>query len=199
MKIATIRLPLLMLAACALPACVGHYMLVEPGPSAVGDGSMAVSPASAWNSLPVAMQQPEWEESWTLNGPLLETIVFVSGLPDGKSLLRQRKKDDAQVPLFRADMTATDLVSMIESSYRVAGITVFGIDSVDTTPFLGGAGIRMSYHYSPGEGIGKKGRCVLRVIDRKLYLMKLEGVTSHYFDTAQPQFDQMVASATLEQ
>jgi hypothetical protein len=88
---------------------------------------------------------------------------------------------------------------MIESSYRVAGVAVFNVDLVDTTPFLGGTGIRMRYHYSPGEGIGKKGSCVLRVVDQKLYLMKLEGVTSHYFDRALPEFDQMVASATLDQ
>jgi hypothetical protein len=57
----------------------------------------------------------------------------------------------------------------------------------------------MRYHYSPGEGIGRKGRCVLRVVDTKLYLMKLEGVASHYFDEALPEFDQMVAGAMLEQ
>jgi hypothetical protein len=192
------KTPLLLLAAFSLAGCMPNYLLVEPGPSAVGDGTLAVTPTSAWNSMPVAMQQPPWEESWTLNGPLLETVGFVSGLPDGKSLLRQRKKADAQVPVFRADMTPADLVSMIESSYRVGGITVFNVDSVDTTPFLGDTGIRLRYHYSPNEGIGRRGSCVLRVVDGKLYLMKLDGVASHYFDKAQPEFDRMVASATLE-
>lgn len=195
----TMKTLLVILATCSLAACVPTYTLVEPGPSAVGDGAMAVTPTSAWNSVPVATQQPEWEESWTANGPLLDTVVFVSGLPDGKSLLRQRKKDDAQVPVFRADMTPSDLVSMVESSYRVGGVAVFEVDQVDTTAFLGGTGIRMRYHYSPGEGIGKKGSCVLRIVGQKLYLMKLEGVTSHYFDQALPEFDRMVASATLEQ
>ena len=199
MKTSLMKTGLLVLAAVSLSACIPAYTLVEPGPSAVGDGTMAVTPANAWNGVPAAMQQPEWEESWTSNGPLLDTVVFVSGLPEGKSLLRQRKKDDAQVPVFRADMSPADLVSMIESSYRVAGVAVFNVDLVDTTPFLGGTGIRMRYHYAPGEGIGKKGSCVLRVVDQKLYLMKLEGVTSHYFDQALPEFDQMVASATLDQ
>ena len=199
MKTSLMKTGLLVLAAVSLSACIPAYTLVEPGPSAVGDGTMAVTPVNAWNGVPAAMQQPEWEESWTSNGPLLDTVVFVSGLPEGKSLLRQRRKDDAQVPVFRADMSPADLVSMIESSYRVAGVAVFNVDLVDTTPFLGGTGIRMRYHYSPGEGIGKKGSCVLRVVDQKLYLMKLEGVTSHYFDRALPEFDQMVASATLDQ
>ena len=198
MKTPRMKTGLAVLAALWMAACVPAYTLVEPGPSAVGDGTMAVTPTSAWNGVPAAMQQPAWEESWTSNGPLLDTVVFVSGLPEGKSLLRQRKKDDAQVPVFRADMTPADLVSMIESSYRVGGIAVFDVDLVDTTPFLGGTGIRMRYHYSPGEGIGKKGSCVLRIVDQKLYLMKLEGVSSHYFDQALPEFDHMVAGATLE-
>jgi hypothetical protein len=193
-----LRTRILPVIAASLTACVPLYSLVEPGPTAVGDGGMAVTPTSAWNSAPAGAQQPVWEESWTLNGPLLETVSFISGLPDGKSLLRQRRKADAQVPLFRADMTPSDLVSMIESSYRVGGIAVFNVDSVDPASFLGGSGIRIRYHYSPGDGIGKQGSCVLRVVDKKLYLMKLEGVNSHYFEKAQPEFDRMVAGATLE-
>jgi hypothetical protein len=148
--------------------------------------------------VPAGYQQAQWEEAWTQNGPLLEAVVFITGLPDGKSLVKQRKKADAQVAMFRADMTPDDLVSMIESSYRVGGITVFAVDSVDPAPFLGGTGLRMRYHYAPGDGIGKKGSAVLRVVDKKLYLMKLDGVSSHYYDAALPEFEQLVASARLK-
>ena len=86
---------------------------------------VTVTATRAWNSVPAGYQQAAWEEAWTQNGPLLDTVVFVTGLPDGKSLVKQRKKDDAQVAVFRADMTPNDLVSMIETSYRVGGITVF--------------------------------------------------------------------------
>jgi hypothetical protein len=148
--------------------------------------------------VPPGYQQAKWEQAWTQNGPLLETVVFVTGLPDGKSLVKQRKKDDAQVAVFRADMTPNDLVSMIETSYRVGGITVFAVDSVDPAPFLGGTGLRMRYHYAPSDGISKKGSAVLRVVDKKLYVMKLEGVSSHYYDAVLPEFEQMVASARLK-
>jgi hypothetical protein len=191
----------ILLALCAtmmLGACVPAYQLVKPGTVAVGDGSMSVTPRSEWNAVPANLQQPAWEESWTQNGPLLESIVFVGGVPDGKSLVKHRKKDDAQVAVFRADMTPNDLVSMIESAYRVGGVTVFAVDSVDPAPFLGGTGLKMSYHYAPGDGIGKRGTAVLRVVDKKLYLVRLDGVTSHYYEAAQPEFEQLVASATLQ-
>jgi hypothetical protein len=188
---------LLALAAVTLTACAPTYKLVKPGPTAVGDGGLMVTPTRAWNSLPGVPRQ-QWEEAWTLNGPLLESVTFVSGLPEGKALVKQRRKADAQVPVFRADMTPNDLVSMVEAAYRVAGITVFNVDVVDPTPFLAGTGLRMRYHYAPGDGIGKQGSCVLRVVGNKLYLMRFDGVNSHYFAAAQGEFDQMVAGARLQ-
>lgn len=188
---------LVAIAALLLAACVPTYQLVKPGLRGVGDGGLSVTPVSAWNTLPGIPEQA-WDEIWTRNGPLLETVTFVSGLPEGKALVKQRRKADAQVTMFRADMTPDDLVSMVEGAYRVGGITVFAVDSVEPAAFLGGTGLRMRYHYAPGDGIGKLGSCVLRVIDKKLYLMRLDGVSSHYFAAAQTEFDQMVAGAQVE-
>jgi hypothetical protein len=181
----------------ALAGCTPTYSLVTPGATEVGDGRMAVTASIAWNSLPVHARQPDWEEAWTLNGPLLESVVFVTGVPDGQSLVKHRRRDDARVAVFRADMAADDLVTMFESWYRARGVTVFAVDSVDPLPFLGGTGLQLRYRFAPGDGIGRKGTAVMRVVDERLYLMKLEGVTSHYFDAARPEFERMVASAQL--
>ena len=135
-----------------------------------------MTPGVAWNMAPSISTRPQWEETWTRNGPLLETITFVGGLPEGKTLRKQRAKSDRQVPLFRADMTPQDLVSMVEASYRTRGVTVFDIDSVEPVDFLGGKGIELRFRYAPGNGISKNGACVMRVVDEKLYAMKLDGV-----------------------
>ena len=102
------------------------------------------------------------------------------------------------MPVFRADMSPQDLVSMMEASYRVRGIAVFEIESVDPADFLGGKGVRVEFKYAPNDGMSKKGVCVARVVDDKLYAIKLEGVSSHYFDASVPEFNQLVESARLE-
>ena len=186
------------LAALSLSGCIAYTLVPAGEPSLVGGNTLSVEPSSEWNAMPKAMDQTEWEETWTRNGPLLETIGFVGGLPEGKTLRKQKKKTDRQVPLFRADMTPQDLVSMVETSYRTQGVTVFDIQSVDTVDFLGGKGVKMSFTYAPDDGISKKGSCILRVVDKKLYVIKLEGVSSHYFDAAVPEFEKIVASARLE-
>lgn len=185
-------------AVFLLTGCVPGFTLVRPSDTFVGGNALIVTPGVAWNMLPTRRDQTDWEETWTRNGPLLETITFVGGLPEGKALVKQRKKSDRQVPLFRADMTPQDLVSMVEASYRTRGVTVFDIESVDPVDFLGGQGLNVRFKYAPNDGISKKGTCVMRVVDGKLYAMKLEGVASHYFDAARPEFDRMVATAHLE-
>jgi len=186
------------LGAFALAGCFPTYKLVPAAETHVAGKDLVVTPGNEWNQLPKTGRETQWDETWTLNGPLLDSLAFVGGLPEGKSLLTQKKKDDRKVPIFRADMTPQDLVSMMEASYRVRGITVFDIESVDPADFLGGKGLRVHYQYAPNDGMARKGVCVARVVDSKLYVIKLEGLSSHYFDASVPEFDQMVASARLD-
>jgi hypothetical protein len=186
------------MAVLTLAGCMPGFRLVPAEETFVAGKDLVVTPGVAWNMAPMRFDQTDWEETWTRNGPLLETITFVGGLPEGKALLRQKKKSDRQVPPFRADMTPQDLVSMIETSYRTRGVAVFDIDSVDPVDFLDGKGLNVRFRYAPNNGISKKGSCVMRVVGKKLYALKLEGVASHYFDAALPEFERMVATAHLQ-
>jgi hypothetical protein len=188
---------LMAVATLSLGGCMASYELVPAEETFVAGNELIVTPAVAWNMVPSIYDETQWEETWTRNGPLLDSIAFVAGLPEGKTLRKQRRKTDRQVPLFRADMTPQDLVSMVEASYRTRGVTVFDIESVEPVDFLGGKGLNVRFRYAPNDGIAKRGSCVLRVVDKKLYVIKLEGVTSHYFDAAVPEFQKIVASAHL--
>lgn len=198
MKPTSLRTLSLLCASLALVACVPTYTLVSPGTVAVAGKGLVVQSQSAWNRIPKNPTNTQWEESWTRNGPMLESIAFVNGLPDGKALLVQPKKADRQVPAFRADMTPDDLVSMVESYYRIgAGASVFEVTSVQPVPFLGAQAVRVDFTYVAGDDVPRKGRCLLRVAGQKLYAMKLEGAASHYFDAALPEFEAIAATAAL--
>ena len=143
------------------------------------------------------MNETRWEEVWTWNGPQIDRMALVGGLSGGKAIVFQAQTAEQQVPVFRADMTAHDLTSMLEVSYRLNGVTEFNIESVEPVDFLGGTGVRLRYNYASGIVIPKRGSCVMRVVDQKLYAMKLEGVANQSFDAVAAQFDQLVASARL--
>ncbi len=151
-------------------------------------------PASPWKKLPSSANATRWERVWTWNGPQLDRVAVISGLPDGKAIATQPMNTLHEIPPFHARMTAQDLASMLEVSYRVNGVTVFHFASIEPVAFLGGSGVRMRYDYVSGIGITKKGDCVMRVIDRKLYAMKLESLADRYYDSVAPEFEQLVTS-----
>jgi hypothetical protein len=165
--------------------------------SSHGAGSrLVVNPGASWKRLPASVRQSRWEEVWTWNGPQVDRASLVDGLPDGKSIVFQEKSADQQVPAFHAAMTAQDLASMVEVSYRVNGVTAFDFQSVEPVEFAGGTGIRLRYDYASGIGFRKRGTCVMLVADRKLYAMKLEGIANS-FDAVAPEFERLVAGAEL--
>jgi predicted Zn-dependent protease len=158
---------------------------------------LTVEADSRWKKLHGNVEATRWEDVWTRTGPQVDRMSLIDGLPDGKAIIFQKSSDAQSAPVFRADMSAEDLASMLEVSYRLKGVTVFSIESVEPVSFLGGTGIRLRYQYASGIVIPKRGSCVMRVVDQKLYAMKLEGVANRSFDAVSGEFDLLVAGARL--
>lgn len=191
-----IRLTTVLAAAMALSGCVAGYTLVSPAPIKVAQGTMQVKPSIAWNKSPKGPYDIVREENWTQNGPVLDSIGFIGALSDGEAIAKQRPKDDHKVPVFRATMTPQDLVSMVESYYRIkAGATVFETTSVKPVTFLGTQAVQFNYTYVGADEVKRRGRSVVAIVNKKLYLMSLDAAAVHYFDAALPEFEAIAASA----
>ena len=175
------------------------YSLVRARTVSVGDGSMIVTPPRPWNRHRAILFEDIREvEDWTENGPLLDGMSFVTGLKDGKSLVRQRRSASQQVPLFRSNMTPPEIAAMIESLYRVRGGTVdFRTLSLKPRPFLGQNGFELDYEHLDDDELWRRGRAVGAVINGQLYMILLDAAKSHYYDAALPDFEVVVASARL--
>jgi hypothetical protein len=195
-------------AAAALAACssVGggdygysNYSFVRVHRVYVGDDSVSVVPPRPWNRhRPIFVEDIRQVEDWTLNGPLLDGMSFVTGLKNGKSLIRQRRTANQQVPLFRSNMTPPEIAAMIESLYRVRGGAVdFRTLSLQPRPFLGTNGFQLDYEHLDGDELWRRGRVVGAVINGELYLILLDAAKSHYWDATLPDFEAVVASAQL--
>ena len=195
-------------SALALGACssVGSenygfspYSAVQVKRVSVGDGSMIVSAPRPWNRhRPIYFEDVRQVEDWTLNGPLLDGISFVTGLKDGKSLIRQRRTASQQVPIFRSNMTAPEVAAMIESLYRVRGGAVeFKTLGLQPRPFLGANGFQLDYEHLDDDELWRRGRAVGSVINGKLYLILIDAARSHYWDATLPDYEALVASAEL--
>ena len=200
----------LCLAALPLAACsslggedgygLGDYLLVRVHRVNVGDGGMSVVAPRPWNERrrSILFDDVREVEDWTLDGPILDGISFVSGMKSGRYLIRQRKSADQQVPKFRSDMTPPEIAAMLESLYRVRGGAVeFRTLSLQPRPFLGANGFQLDYEHLDSDELWRKGRVVGAVIDGRLFLILLDAARSHYYNATLPDFEAIVASAQI--
>jgi hypothetical protein len=200
-KLSLLPLALLLAACSTLGASeygISDYALVKARRVNVGDGGLSVAPPHVWNRRRRSwiFEDVREVEDWTLNGPLLDGISFVSGMKSGRYLIHQRKSADQQVPKFREDMTPPEIAAMLESLYRVRGGAVeFRTLALKPRPFLGSNGFELDYEHLDTDELWRRGRAVGVVADGRLYLILLYAARSHYYDAALPDFEAIVASA----
>jgi hypothetical protein len=203
-----VKIAALAVSAAGLSACSGvgpgeygisDYAMVRVHRVSVGNGSLVVSAPRPWNRhRPTLFEDIREVEDWTLNGPILDGMSFVTGLPNGKSLIHQRRTADQQVPPFRSNMTPPEIAAMLESLYRVRGGAVdFRTLSLQPRPFLGANGFQLDYEHLDEDELWRKGRVVGAVINGRLYMILLDAARLHYYETTLPDFEAVVASAQL--
>ncbi|NJC06227.1 hypothetical protein GGQ97_002020 [Sphingomonas kaistensis] len=192
----------LSLAACSSVGGGGvglsPYGLVRAGQVYnVGSGAMSVTSPREWNRQGgLSFTDVRWVEDWTLNGPYLDGVTFVTGLPDNKRLIWQEYKADRQVPRFRSTMTAPEVASLLETLFRVEGGSVeFRTLGLAPRTFLGTNGFQFDFEHLDGDEVWRKGRAVGAVIDGRLYLVLLDAARAHYYAQALPDYEAMVRSA----
>lgn len=203
----TRRSPILIaLAALSLSACAsvgdsglnqGGFSLVRARSTTVGNGSLAVTPPREWNKIWARLFVDVREvEDWTLNGPYLDGITFVTGLKSGAYIVRQDKREYRQVPKYRSDMTAPEIASMLESLFRVRGGAVdFKTLALAPRPFLGTNGFQLDFEHLDADEVWRKGRVVGATLDGRLYLILFDAARSHYYNAALPDYEAIVSSA----
>ena len=195
-------------AALALPACgsqlggeygISDYTAIGVHRVEVGDGSLSVAPLRPWNRhRHIVFGDIHEVDDWTLNGPVLDELSFVSGLKDNRALIRQRWSANQQVPRFRSNMTPPEIATMLESLFRVRGGAIdFRTLSLQPRPFLGANGFQLDYEHLDNDEVWRKGRAVGAVINGRLYMIMLDAARSHYFDASLPDYEAIVDSARL--
>jgi hypothetical protein len=203
MRAVKLLLGVALLFGASLPAkaqfLFGGYSLVEAKEQKVGDGKMVVTPPRPWNRAPRSIFFDLSEvEDWTQNGLYLDGISLVTDLKDKKALIRQNRRDDRQVPVFRSDMTPPEIAAMIESLYRIRGGAVdFKTTSLIPRQFLGYPGFQHDYEHLDGDEVRRRGRVVGAVIGGRLFMIMFDAARMHYFDVGVVDFEAIVRSARL--
>lgn len=163
----------------------------------VAKSDVTVSPSIDWNRI---SQRPgESAERWTLDGELLNDVLFFGGVQDGRPLLREVDKRDNPLPKFSADMLLIDLPSLVGSTFRVAkGHQTFEVNEVRPVKFLGEDGVRFEFSTVGSDDIRRRGRAVATIRSGRLYMMTFEAPEVYFFGLHEEKFEQLISSARLQ-
>lgn len=179
----------------ALTGCAG-FTMVPPGPTAAK--GMQLTPGTAWNRFNNP-RHPSHLEVWTQHGPILDMLVVLGGLEDGRALLNL-EGDDGGTPLppFRSTMTATDIQSLFETTVararRARTVDVFGLRPA---PFVGQEGFRFEFAYLGADEVDRRGIAVGAVRQGRLYMIAFEGTGLLHFPTGLPEAERIIEGARI--
>jgi len=187
------RLPAVLLTV--LCAACAQYSLVGPGRTTVE--GLTLEPGIAWNRASGLTTGPG-TETWTMDGPLLDSLIILAAVPDGKPLALLRGASTDKLALFRKTMTGSEVMDLFEASFSAeTKTTVLESRNLRPVSFGGTEGFRFEAGYTGADEVESEMAIAGAISGGKLYLLVYRGARLHYFTKYLPEFERIVASARL--
>lgn len=183
--------------ALILASCAGGVRAVQPGPYVV-DEAFQVRLGKAWSVLPGRLFADVEGDVMTLDGPLLNRLHMVGGLADGDSLLKtRRKKDEERLPVYRADMTTTEIIELISDSVVAWGYTNVETTTIEPRRFGKNDGVRYDFTADTPAGLNIQGAALINQSGETLNLILFLAPKEHYFTAARGEIEKIMSSAVV--
>jgi len=183
----------------ALGGCVTGYTLVAPG--AVDLTGLRVTPGVAWNLAPanVSLSSRKTTQVWTQDGLLLDRLLIIPGVPDGETVF-VNPRNDAALPVFRADMLPNEIEELTESSivklFGEGGVSV-STNNLRPHRFGDQRGILFNLDVVVSDGPDYKGLAGSFIAADSLYLMLYFGAEPYYYGKHLAEAERVITGARL--
>lgn len=185
------------LATCALAmtllsGCIG-YTLVKGGERTSLSPSMSVVPPQDWNRM-----SEDKVDYWTLDGAVLQRIIFVKGAEDGDMLWRAGA-DKEKAPRFRKGMNALEVAELVQATMANQKLQNIKFAELKPAPFAGHQGFAFDFTATLQKGLDIKGTARGAVVKDRLYLALYRGAALHFYDRSRGDFDKILTSLKIGQ
>ena len=184
---------LLLVSACT------QYELVAPGRITLASGA-SVEATAAWNRV----NQPIAEGNvivWTRNGPILDSIIFVTGVADGEPIFRRRPQPgggtsrDEPVAPFRQAMTSLEIRQLFEDTVtRVYRTPIVTTHNLMPMWFAGGDGFRFEMSLTGRDEVERQGIVYGTVRDDRLFLIWFQGTQLFHYPQLSPEVERLIGT-----
>jgi hypothetical protein len=187
--------------AGALAACA-TYTRVDPGRVAV-KGALTVQAGTAWakvnraTSDSVLFADSGEDETWTIDGEPLESLMFFAGIRDGQPLMILPSEKGPLAP-FNAKMSPNDVMDLFEAMLtKVTGSVVAQSHNLRPARVGNMPGFRFEVDYTMKDDVDRTLSAAGAVKDGKLYVIAFQGTRLYHYKKYLPEFENIVASAAV--
>lgn len=184
------RIILLPFTVLLLSACVMGYKPVGPATHVIS-GVYSVEPQITWSSV-----EQGKKEVWTVDGPALEQVLFVTGLEDGEALV-SASGEGPQPPQYRATMGPTEVAELVIDTVSTTRGTQVQARNLRPFEFGSAAGFRFEFNFLTKDGLEMDGLAAGAVVHDRLYLIVFTGARQHYFPRYRPQVEKIIESVRM--
>jgi len=193
-----IRVILTLIATIFISACVA-YSAVKPGEVKVG--SLHLDPSMTWNAAPNVGggYTNRQTQVWTRDGLLLNRIIIVPGVADGKPIFRQTDKGQA-LPVFESDMLANEIEELVESSIvKLFGEGQASVRTENLRPnrFGDQRGLMFDMIVTVSDGPDYRGLTGAFIHEQQLYLLMYFGAVPYYYEKHREEAEALIKSARI--
>lgn len=176
---------ILVLSSCAA------YVLKPAGANKVANLSFNTN--LNWNKTPVSFGPKT--EVWTVDGVLLNRMIFISGIESGKGIFNDVSKD-TPMPKFNPKVLPHELKALIETSLTNTSGGKYPVKTTNLKPVKlnGKQGVGFDLEFYNADGLFNRGKVVAVVDADKLNAVIFTAAAVYHYDKYTPEFDAVVKS-----
>ena len=186
---------LIVATALLLSACT-TIKAIPAGTAYKVPGAYQVSVSKMWAEMPSTFVALQNGKLLSIDGPLLNSLQLVGNLPEGKSLIKSKSKEDP-VPEYRNDMRATEIVEFVVDSLTRQGNVNVEAQMIRPAAFGASEGIRFDIVGAAQNGLSLKGTALFSQGEDGLNLILFMAPEEHYYGLHASEIENIMRSVTL--
>jgi hypothetical protein len=179
--------------ALALAACVASPVAVAPG-AYDGAGGYSVTLERTWTEMPKGYSAHTDAGYLTFDGPQLNQVHLLNAIPSGEGFVKEQR-DGQPVPVYRAGVTAIEIVEFVTQSVALFGYQNVTAQDVRPRALAGAEGVSFQFTGVLESGLRVKGSALAAESAGALDLMVFIAPEMHYYDAFAPEVERMFDSA----
>lgn len=177
-----------------LSVCLGcsQYSLIKTGQTIQLGQAFQIKTSGQWSKMTI-----QGLENWTVDGPLLERLIFFEGVEDGQPLFPETNSQKDDLPLYKSSMNVLEVQDLIEASLVRIGAHKVEIINIRPDHFGSLEGFRLNFRFMNKSGLEYKGLVVGAKRRGRLLAIMYLGTALYYYQKYLPEVEEMIASVKI--